>query len=287
MAIATSSMLLYRKGTETYTDSKREDQLQGQTHILTQISMGHSLQLGFKVLVSMLCKWSKLYSISHSTVILSAKIKNLFSVNTDPGRTEQHWKEMWTCLTWENTCTLTAMITCQSWKLPCDIELTIVSCIFSLLLFFFYVLSYICGVHHFWWGFCVCDCFFFYPTIEVVTFHLRGWCMLGVFLLPAFTHLGHECQDLWVHTKECMCAQTTPRFILSSKRVLGNGVRAHVNATGKILSTRKNFFRGESNPCHCTSSMTVSPKHYQRAIPDPILIDNYLKMCTVLQCFGN
>ena len=36
----------------------------------------------------------------------------------------------------------------------------------------------------------------FNPTIKVVTFHLRGWCMLGVFLLPAFTRLGHECQDL-------------------------------------------------------------------------------------------
>ena len=37
---------------------------------------------------------------------------------------------------------------------------------------------------------------FFNPTIEVVTFHLHGWCMLGVFLLLAFTHLGHECQDV-------------------------------------------------------------------------------------------
>ena len=35
------------------------------------------------------------------------------------------------------------------------------------------------------------------PTTEVVTFRLHGWCMLGVFLLPAFTCLGHECQDLW------------------------------------------------------------------------------------------
>ena len=37
---------------------------------------------------------------------------------------------------------------------------------------------------------------FFNPTIEVVTFRLRRLCMLGVFLLLAFTHLGHECQDL-------------------------------------------------------------------------------------------
>ena len=36
----------------------------------------------------------------------------------------------------------------------------------------------------------------FNPTIEVVTFRLRGWRKLGVFLLPAFTRLGHECQDL-------------------------------------------------------------------------------------------
>ena len=36
----------------------------------------------------------------------------------------------------------------------------------------------------------------FNPTIEVFTFRLRGWCMLGVFLLPAFTRLGHEHQDL-------------------------------------------------------------------------------------------
>ena len=36
----------------------------------------------------------------------------------------------------------------------------------------------------------------FNPTIEVVTFRLRGWCMLGVFFLPVFTRLGHECQDL-------------------------------------------------------------------------------------------
>ena len=34
------------------------------------------------------------------------------------------------------------------------------------------------------------------PTIEVVAFRLRGWCMLGVFLSLAFTRLRHECLDL-------------------------------------------------------------------------------------------
>ena len=62
---------------------------------------------------------------------------------------------------------------------------------------------------------------FLNPTIEVVTFCLRGWCMLGVFLVLASTHLWHECQIFWVCAMECMCAQTRPRFILSSDRVLG------------------------------------------------------------------
>ena len=37
---------------------------------------------------------------------------------------------------------------------------------------------------------------FVYVTVfsEIVTYRLHGWCMLGVFLLPAFAHLGHECQ---------------------------------------------------------------------------------------------
>ena len=41
------------------------------------------------------------------------------------------------------------------------------------------------------------------------------WCMLGVFLLPAFTCLGHESLNVRifrVHAMECMCAQTRPRF---------------------------------------------------------------------------
>ena len=60
---------------------------------------------------------------------------------------------------------------------------------------FFCVPSYISGVDHFWWHFCVMWPFS-NPAIEVVTFRLRGWCMLGVFMLLAFTRLGHDCQDL-------------------------------------------------------------------------------------------
>ena len=67
--------------------------------------------------------------------------------------------------------------------------------LFVLGLFFFAFPSYTSGVHHFWVRF-LRMWLFFNPTIKVVTFRLRGWCVLGVFLLPAFTRLGHERQDL-------------------------------------------------------------------------------------------
>ena len=37
----------------------------------------------------------------------------------------------------------------------------------------------------------------FDPAVEDVTFRLRGWCLLGIILLLAFTGQGHECQNLW------------------------------------------------------------------------------------------
>ena len=56
---------------------------------------------------------------------------------------------------------------------------------------------------------------FLNPTIEVATFHRSGWCMLGMFLLVAFTCLRLGCQGFFlVHVMECMCAQTRPQLIL-------------------------------------------------------------------------
>ena len=53
---------------------------------------------------------------------------------------------------------------------------------------------------------------FFNPTIEEVTFRLNGWCMLDVFMLPAFTCLENECQDLFFNPREGMhvCTLKTP-----------------------------------------------------------------------------
>ena len=118
------------------------------------------------------------------------------------------------------------------------------------------------GSPGFFWVVFFCCCFFFNPTIEVVTFRLRGWCMLGMFLLPAFTRLGHECQDLWVRAMECMSAQTRTRLILSSERVLGRrrgggggggkgggGVRTNVDAEGKITCTGISEEGGKPRRC--------------------------------------
>ena len=70
-------------------------------------------------------------------------------------------------------------------------------CFLGFFFFFFFAFpSYISGVHHFWVRFLRMWPFFFNPTIKVVTFRLRGSCVLGVFLLPAFIRLGHERQDL-------------------------------------------------------------------------------------------
>ena len=61
----------------------------------------------------------------------------------------------------------------------------------------------------------------FSPTIEAVTFRLRGWCMLGAFLLPAFNCLGHEFQNI---LSPCdgmhVCTDETSVYTLS-ERVLG------------------------------------------------------------------
>ena len=63
--------------------------------------------------------------------------------------------------------------------------------------------------------------------------------MLGVFLLPAFTCLGHKSQDLLsLCDGMYVCTDYTLVYTLIRKSFLGgNGVRTYVNSKGKILST--------------------------------------------------
>ena len=101
---------------------------------------------------------------------------------------------------------------------------------------------------------------FFNPTIKVVTFRLRGWCVLGVFLLPAFTRLGHERQDLLSPCDEIhVCAQTRPWFILSSERVFG-GMEFEPMLTPREKSPLpENVPRGGSNPRRCGQPAQALP----------------------------
>ena len=78
---------------------------------------------------------------------------------------------------------------------------------------------------------------FFNPTKEVVTFRLRGWCMLGVFLLSASTRLGHGCQDSFEPVRWNACVHRLDLGVYSHPIFFGNRVRAHVNSKGKIPST--------------------------------------------------
>ena len=90
--------------------------------------------------------------------------------------------------------------------------------------------SYIFGVHHVRRDFLrMWPVFFFFsnPTIEVVPFRLRGWCMLGAFLLPAATRLGHECQDL---SSPCQ------------------GMHVYIDETSVYTLIRKSFGGMESEP---------------------------------------
>ena len=89
------------------------------------------------------------------------------------------------------------------------------------------------GFTVFWWDFCVCD-FFLNPTIEVVTFRLRGWCMLGVVVAsihPSRTRMSGSAME-WMST------QTGSRFILSFERVF-QGMESEPMLTPKEKSLQR------------------------------------------------
>ena len=84
----------------------------------------------------------------------------------------------------------------------------------------------------------------------------------GCILLPAFTGLGHERQDLWSLCNKCMCAQTRPQFILSSERVFW-GLEFEPMLTPREKSPLpENFPRGGSNPRRCGQRAQTLPTSY-------------------------
>ena len=84
--------------------------------------------------------------------------------------------------------------------------------------------------------------------------------MLGVFLLPAFTRLGRERQDLLSPCDEiCMCAQTRPRFILSSEGVFGRMEFEPMLTPREKSPLPENVPRGGSNPRRCGQRAQALP----------------------------
>ena len=85
-------------------------------------------------------------------------------------------------------------------------------------------------------------------TIEVVTFRLRGLCMLGVFVASIHPSRVGPCDgnrlDLGLHSHP--------------KEFWGNGVRTHVNSKGKIPSTGKILPGGGSNQRRCIKQDTTN-----------------------------
>ena len=73
-----------------------------------------------------------------------------------------------------------------------------------------------------------------------------------------------------VRAMECMWAQTRPRYILSSERVL-RGMESELMLTPREKSPLpKKIFPEEYRIHNAASSRTASPTHYQWAIPAPV-----------------
>ena len=68
---------------------------------------------------------------------------------------------------------------------------------------------------------------------------------------------------------ECMCTQTRPRFILSSKTVLGGKESEPMLTPMETSPLLEKFSSEEDRTCDAASSSTASPTHNQRAIPAP------------------
>ena len=92
---------------------------------------------------------------------------------------------------------------------------------------------------------------------------VRAGCVFVAGIHPSRTWTSGS---VWVRAMNCMCAQTRPRFILSSEGVLG-GMEFEPMLTPREKSPLpENVPRGVSNPRHCGSE----PKHYQLSYSGPI-----------------
>ena len=158
------------------------------------------------------------------------------------------------------------------------------------LLFFLRSPAISLGFTTFGWDFCVCDRFF-NPTIKVVTFRLRGWCVLGVFLLPVYTLIGRSFggNGVWTHvnskgkipsTGKCPQRRIEPATSWTASPCTTNWAtpapRSHVNSKGKIPFTGGSE---EGWTCDAASHRTASPTHYRLSYASPLQMQFVTSSC--------
>ena len=87
--------------------------------------------------------------------------------------------------------------------------------------------------------------------------------MLGVFLLPAFTYLGHECQDLLSRWDGILvCTDLTLVYTLIRKS-FGEMLSEPMLTPKEKSTVLEKFSPEEDQTQDAASSRTVSPAHYQ------------------------
>ena len=92
----------------------------------------------------------------------------------------------------------------------------------------------------------------FNPTTEVVTFRLRGWCMLHVLFVAAIHPSRTVTPGSFESVRWNACVHKLDLGLCTPpKEFWGNGVRTHVNSKGQIPSIRKILPRGGLNPQRC------------------------------------
>ena len=86
-------------------------------------------------------------------------------------------------------------------------------------LFLLLLSHHISGVHHFWWDFCVCDCFSVNQRGSHIPFSwmVHAGCVFVAGIQLSKTWMPGSFEAMWWNAY--MCAQTGPRFVLSSERV--------------------------------------------------------------------
>ena len=118
------------------------------------------------------------------------------------------------------------------------------------------------GFTIFGWDFCVCDCFF-NPTMKVVTFRLRGWCVLGVFFVAGIHPSRTWTSGSFESVRWNACVHRLDLGLYSHPKDFLGGIEFGLMLTPREKSpVPENFPRGGSNPRRCGQWAQTLPTTY-------------------------